>query len=70
MGVFLEIFSVMFRSGIKEYVCLLVMKAEASAGVACAKYTLYAMRSVQSLELKVKLPMTIHGLQSCSRFGD
>ena len=48
----------MFRSGTQRYIFLAVTEAKLSTGVTCVQDMFYVMQ-VQSLELKVKLPILL-----------
>ena len=47
----------LFRSDTQKYVHLSVTEAELSAGVTCVQGILYVMQVLQSMDLKVKLPV-------------
>jgi hypothetical protein len=57
--VFLEGAPVMFKSSMQKSVALSVCDAEQTAGVLCAQDMLYVQNVLESMGLKVELPMTI-----------
>ncbi len=57
--VLLEGAPVMFKSSTQKLVPLLVCKAEQSSGVLCAQDMLYCKNVLESMRLKVKLPMLL-----------
>jgi hypothetical protein len=57
--VFLEDAPVMHQSAIQKTVALLLCKAELNAAVSCVQDMLYAKNLIESIGLKVKLPMKL-----------
>jgi hypothetical protein len=57
--VLLEGAPVMFKSLMQKSVALSVCKAEQTAGVLCAQNMTYVWSVLESIGLKVKLPMTL-----------
>ena len=58
-AVFLEDAPISMKSKMLEYVAMSVTEAEHAAAVACVQDMLFAMRVLQSIGLKVKLPMIL-----------
>ena len=58
-SVFLEDAPVSTKSGMQRIVALSTTEAETIAAVQCAQEMLYVMRLINSMELKVKLPMVL-----------
>jgi hypothetical protein len=51
--------AVSMKSKMQQHVTLLVTEAELAAGVACAQDMIFTMRLIESIGLKVKLPMSL-----------
>jgi hypothetical protein len=47
------------KSKMQQHVTLSVMEAELAAGVECAQDMIFTMRLIESIGLKVKLPMIL-----------
>ena len=56
---------VMFKSGTQRIVALSVCEAELYAGISCAQDMLYVKHVIESIGLKVKLPMKYAIIISC-----